>query len=616
MAKTRVCVGLMVGCLLAWGGAATAAAPSVAQMLSFHPKQAGLAVSTPSAKEQEQCKVELVNNGSGWLLRDPQGRPLRRFYASHGSKRVNVWSYYLDGVEVYREMDTTGKGVVDQYRWLNTGGMKWGVDANGDGKIDSWRLISAEEVSQEVLQAVITHDFNRLQAMWITDAEMKALELSQAEIDRLHALRSQAAAKFESTVTKLNLGPQTRWERLESTGPQCIPADQTGMKHDLLKHPRAAILYESAGKHDWLQTGEMIQVGLAWRLVDAPSPSTDGMATGDPVASDPALQGLMDELRKLDATPLPKGSDTPGPNADIVRYNLQRAGIVDKIIAKITRPEDRDQWTRQLADCLSAAAQSSAEGDKSAYERLVKLEGEVVKAQPGTPVAAYVTFREMSADYAGKLVKPTPDFAKVQEQWIARLAKFIQDFPQAEDDPDALLQLGSVNELLGKETEAKKWYQQLVSKFGDKKPFADKAAGALRRLDLEGKPLELAGTTVDGKPFNVSTLAGKVVVVYYWASWNQQSVGDFARLKMLLTKYGSNGVELVSVNLDSAPPEAGGPSVPGIQLAHPGGLDGPMATQYGILLPPTVFLVGKDGRVVSRNAQVPSLEEEIKKLMK
>jgi len=614
MAKTRVRVGLMVGCLLAWGSAATAAAPSVAQMLSFRPKQAGVAVSTPSAQEQEQCKVELVSNGSGWLLRDPQGRPLRRFYASHGSKRVNVWSYYLDGVEVYREMDTGGKGV-DQYRWLNTGGMKWGVDANGDGKIDSWRLISAEEVSQEVLQAVITHDFNRLQALWITDAEMKALELSPAETNRLHALRDQAAAKFQSTVAKLNLGPQTRWERLESTGPQCIPADQTGMKRDLLKHPRAAILYENAGKHDWLQTGEMIQVGLAWRLVDAPSPGTDGMAPSDSVAGDPALQGLMEELRKLDAAP-PKVSDTPGPNADIVRYNRQRAAIVDKIIAKVTRPEDHDQWTRQLADCLSAAAQSSPEGDKSAYERLVQLERQVVKAQPGTALAAYITFREMSADYAGKLAKAPPDFAKIQEQWIARLAKFIQDFPQAEDAPDALLQLGTVNEMLGKETEARKWYQQLVTRFGDKKPFAGKAAGALRRLDLDGKSLELTGTTTDGKPFNMGMLAGKVAIVYYWASWNQQSVGDFARLKLLLTKYGGQGVELVSINLDGAPPEAGGQPVPGIQLAHPGGLDGPMATQYGILLPPTVFLVGKDGKVVSRNVQVPNLEEEIKKLVK
>ncbi len=611
MGKTRGRAGLLVGCLLAWGSAAVAAPPpTVAEMLGFRPKQAGVAVSTPSAQEQAQCKVDAI--GNGWLLRDPQGRPLRRFYTS---KPVNVWSYYLDGVEVYREMDTTGKGAVDQYRWFNTGGMKWGVDTNGDGKIDSWRLISAEEVSQEVLQAVVTHDLARLQALWISDAEIKTLELPAAEVNRLHDLRGKAPAKFQSTVAKLNLGPQTRWERLESAGPQCIPADQIGTKRDLLKHTHAAVLYESAGKHDWLQIGELIQVGLAWRLVEAPSPGAEGMAPGNDVAAgDPALQGLMDELRKLDQAP-PKASDTPGPNAEIVRYNLQRASIVEKIIEKVARPEDRDQWTRQLADCLSAAAQSSPASDKSAYERLVKLEGEVVKAHAGTALAAYVTFREMSADYASKMATPA-EFAKLQEQWIARLAKFVQDYPQAEDGPDALLQLGTVSEMLGKETEAKKWYQQLVAHFGDKKPFADKAAGALRRLDLEGKPLELAGTTLDGKPFNIGTLAGKVVIVYYWASWNQQSVGDFARLKVLLTKYAANGVELVSVNLDSAPPEAGGQPVPGIQLAHPGGLDGPMATQYGILLPPTVFLVGKDGKVVNRNAQVPSLEEEIKKLVK
>lgn len=616
MGKARARAGLLVGCLLAWSGAASAAAPTVAQMLTFRPKQSGVTISTPTAPEQEQCKVELVNNGSGWLLRDPQGRPLRRFHASNGSKRVNVWSYFHEGVEVYRETDTAGKGVADQYRWLNTGGMKWGIDANGDGKIDSWRMISAEEVSQEILQALIAKDFNQLQALWITDVEIKSLELPPAESNRLRELRGQAQAKFQSAVAKLNLGPQAHWERLESSGPQCLPADQTGMKRDLFKHQKTSILYENGGKHDWLQTGEMIQVGMAWRLVEAPTPGMEGGSSGgDTVAGDPALQPLLDELRKLDAAP-PKTSDTPGANPAVVQYNLQRAAVLEKIVAKIAKTEDRDQWTRQLADCLSAAAQSSPETDRAAYERLLKLETEVVKAQPGSSLAGYVAFREMSADYAGKLTKPTPDFAKVQEAWVARLAKFVQDYPQSEDAADALLQLGMVNEFLGKEIEAKKWYHQLATSHADKKPLSEKAAGALRRLDLEGKALELAGTTADGKPFTMSAVAGKVVVVYYWASWNQQSVGDFARLKLLLGNYASKGLELVCVNLDNGPAEAGRPQVPGIQLAHPGGLDSPMASQYGIMVLPQMFLVGKDGKVVSRTIQLANLEEEVKKLTK
>ncbi len=64
--------------------------------------------------------------------------------------------------------------------------MKWGVDLNKDGKIDTWKMISAEELSQEVLQALITHDYPRFQALFITSDEVMALGLPQQEV-RAHS---------------------------------------------------------------------------------------------------------------------------------------------------------------------------------------------------------------------------------------------------------------------------------------------------------------------------------------------------------------------------------------------------------------------------------------------
>jgi hypothetical protein len=597
-------------------------------MLSvYRPRQNGVVYTTPTPQEQEKCRVELLkgadgSSASGWLLRDPQGRPLRRFFDSNGDRHIDVWSYYLEGVEVYRERSTKFDKVVDEYRWLNTGGMKCGVSTKGDGKIDFWRMISAEEVSQEILQAIVNKDSDRLKALWITDTEIKALELPDAEVARLRELQAQAQNKFMATANKLALTAQVHWERLEASTPQCLPADSSGSKRDMIKYLRSTILYEHNGKHDWLQTGEMIQVGLAWRLVDAPVPGMPTEGTSNETvagAGDPALQPLIEELRRLDAD-APKVSDaTPTANPAVARYHLQRATLLQKLLAKVSKSEDRDSWVRQVADSLSAAAQASSPEDKTAYNRLVELAQQTVKAQPGSALAAYVTFREMSADYAAKLAKVGPDFAKIQEAWLVRLAKFVQDYPSAEDTPDALLQLGMVSEFLGKEIEAKKWYQQLAMNFADKKPLSEKAAGALRRLDIEGKNFELAGATVDGKSFDCSSLRGKVIVVYYWASYTQQSVGDFARFKVLLNSYAGKGVELVSINLDSAPPEAGAPdrsTIPGIQLAHSAGLDSPLATQYGIMALPTMFLVNKDGKVVSRTVQLATLEEEIKKLLK
>src|SRR5262249_51618446 len=271
---------------------------------------------------------------------------------------------------------------------------------------------------------------------------------------------------------------------------------------------------------------------------------------------------------------------------------------------------------RQLADSFSAAAQGSEEKDKTAFERLADLKNRVVKEQPGSNLAAYITYRDMQADYSSKLAKPSENVIKVQEQWVELLTKFIEAYPKAEDAPDALLQIGMVSEFLGKETAAKNAYQQMVKNYGDKKGLADKAQGALRRLELEGKKLELSGQTVGGGQFDTAKLHGKVVVVYYWASWNHKSADDFTRLKQLLGTYQSKGLEVVCVNLDGKSPESIGNAAPGVQLFHPDGQESPLATYYGIMVLPNLFLVDKEGKVVSRTVQISNLEEELKKLIK
>jgi hypothetical protein len=613
-------------CLLLWVGwtPAFGAKPTAADILRrFRPRQDGVAYIVPSEQEQANCTVDLVpgkHGASAWLVRDPQGRPLCRLADTNGDKKIDVWSYYRDGVEIYREIDSKfeEKGP-DQYRWINSAGSKWGIDLNRDGKIDSWKVISAEEVSQEILQSILTRDFARLQALFITDAELDALGLPAAEVTRIHELQKQAGGKFQTTCERLNgLNDKTHWIHLETAAPQCLPSDVLGSKQDVIKYTRGTILSETAGKNDYIQTGEMIQLGAAWRIIDAPTQGEGDTGGGTQV--DPALQALLDQLREHDARAPKLGGDASGANPTLVEYNLTRATLLEQIVAKV-KPEEREQWIRQIADCLGAAAQNSPETDKTAYQRLTRLEEQIVKAMPKSVLAAYVTYREMQAENASKLGKPGPDTGKVLEQWLERLSKFVETYPSAEDTPEALMELGMASEFLNKEIQAKKWYARLAKDFAEHS-LAGKAQGAMRRLELEGKPLDLTGTLLDGNPFNLGQLNGKVVVVYYWSSRNKERcVADFATLKLLLDTYGSRGLALVTVNLDDSAEQASAflqrSPAPGYHLFQPGGLESPLATQYGVMVLPQLFLVDKDGKVVSRTIQqVNGLEDELKKLFK
>jgi TolA-binding protein len=613
MAKTRMGVRLAAGVLLSWSTAGFAGAANVtpAQLLGIQPKIPGAAYTTPASQDVETCKVELLagakSGSSAYVLKDARGQILRRFFDTDGDRHLDVWSYYQDGVEVYREIDTNRNEKPDQFRWLNANGMKLGIDRNEDGKIDAWVQISAEEASQEVLQAIISRDFARLQALFVSDSEMKSLGLSPTEMQRIAQAQANAAARFQTLCGKLSgVNANTHWVRMEGNLPQCEPAGEDGYTQDVIRYSRATVLYENAGKHDFLQLGDILQVGKAWRLVEAPSLGDEAAPQAQ---ANPELQKLLDELRDLDTKGGAIAQGGPGANATVARYNLDRAEVIGRIMAK-DNPSQMEQWIRQQAECLSAAAQNSGQSDKAAYQRLVQLEQEVVKKFPGSSLAAFVTFREMQAEYSGNGAA-----ANAQQQWLDRLTKFVQMYPRSDDTADAMMQLGMVSEFVNKEVEAKNWYAQLAKEF-PQHPLAAKAQGALNRLNLEGQPLELTGAQANGGAFNIKALSGKVVAVYFWASWDQQYIGDFARLKALADKYGSQGFQVVCVNLDNAPPQAGGIQGPGVQVLQPGGLDSPLATQYGIMTLPNLFLVGKDGKVASRTVQVGTLEEEVKKSLK
>jgi hypothetical protein len=603
------------------------AAVTPAQILGFPPRQQGIEISTPTAEQQASCKVELVKGGkgSGYVLRDPAGQTVRRFFDSNGDNKIDTWCYYKDGAEVYREIDASFNGRPDQYRWLNHAGSKWGLDPNEDGKIDSWKVISPQEVSQEIVAALATGNHARLQAMLLSEAELKALELSPAEVQRVQASLGQVREKFDETLGKLKGMEKATWIHLEVGAPGCRPNDVTGARGDLVSYSRGTVLYETGGKSDYLQTGEMVRVGHAWRLVEAPVPGAaperaptmggDGATT---VSNNPKLQKLVEELTELDRQ-APAAGMTPGPHPAAVKHNLQRADLLEKIVGQV-EPKDRELWIRQVADSLCTAVQNSPAGEKGPAERLARLEGQVVKGMAkGHPLSAYVVYRRLQADFSAALAAPNADYAKLQQDKTDRLTKFVETYPKTDDAAEALLQLGMDNEVMAKEGEARKWYTQLAKDYGDK-PQGAKAKGALRRLEAEGKPLELSGPELGGSAFDMAKVKGKVVAVYHWTSWSQTSVGDFAKLKLLLDSYGPKGFELVCVSLDSTTEEADAfvkrTSAPGTHLAMAGGMESKLATDYGVMIVPHLFLVGKDGKVVSRLMRVNDLEEELKKLFK
>jgi thiol-disulfide isomerase/thioredoxin len=633
---------LLAGLVLAGAGLGLHAAPNtptVEQMLTFKPAQKGIVYSTPAPEDYAKCTVELaegkVKGASGWVLKDPRGQLLRKYFDTNADKYPDHWSYYKDGLEVYREVDSNfnGKGFdgkVDHYLWLNSGGMKVGLDRDQDGTIDTWEAISVEELSQEVVQALATRNQRALDALLVNEDDLRTLGTPAREVARIRDGQKQVAAKFQKLAGKYaHLNESTRWIHVETQPPSRLSADVTGMKQDVLMYYRAMVLCETGQKTDTIQLPEIVQVGDAWKLLDAPlSGEAETVINvtqpaGGTRSDDPDLQAAMSKLADVDKN-APAHTHV-GPNAEVVRYYLERVAVLNEIAAK-AKDSDRDMWLKQIVDSLGTAAQASPAGDNRAMTALTQLADRFARERPGADVAAYAAFRQLNSDYNSQVanVKKADEMLALQTKHVDRLAKFVQTYPRAEEAAEALWELGRISEYQhtkenNKEVEARRYYEQLARGFGNSRQGL-KAQGALRRLNLVGSPWDLGNVPVvslTGHNFGMASLRGKVVVAFYYASWCQTVQADFAKLSQLVKTLGSQGVEVVAINLDddqaTAAPFA--KQFPNCwHLFSAGGLEGPLPTQYGLISYPTVFLIGRDGKVITRSIDAAGVEEEIRKL--
>ena len=148
-------------------------------------------------------------------------------------------------------------------------------------------------------------------------------------------------------------------------------------------------------------------------------------------------------------------------------------------------------------------------------------------------------------------------------------------------------------------------------------------AGTLRRLSLPGHPMEISGTLLDGKPFDQKSLAGKVVLVDFWATWCGPCVAEIPNVLEQYEKYHKDGFEVVGISLDQER-EALEKFVAEQKLPWPilfeepkgDGWQHPLATFYGISGIPTVVLIGRDGNVITLDARGEKLGERLDAIFK
>jgi thiol-disulfide isomerase/thioredoxin len=511
--------------------------------------------------------------------------------------------------------------------------MRWALDSDGDRKIDRWRQISAEETTLEAIRAMAAGDAATLQSLMLNAEDVRTLGIGQKVGDRLLAsTKDVAGAMRQAMAGSKTLTAATEWERFDCSMrvPSCLAAVTGKWDKDQLVYENVMAMVRTGQETGFVQIGEMVKVGDVWKLTRIPKPvdgdnlqveggilmqeSLDGSSTAPSEGLSPEAQKLVEQLKVLDDT-------RPAENAAkeaIEKYNIARADLITRLAKASTSESEKELWWKQLVEGVAANTQMGY--FPNGIERLAQIEKEI-EAAGVTDLIPFTRFRVLLVTFGSKM-NAAPDATarqKVQEAHLQDLRNFVEAYPKSEEAPEAIWQVATTVEFNGNPTVAADWYKIASDRYSSS-PAGQRSKGALNRLDLKGKTLALSGPSLDGKStVNVGAMKGKVVAVLFWATWFKPSVDETPQLVELYKQYKPD-FEIVGINLDpEGTPVANFLRDQGAtwqQILDPGGMEtGKAAKEFGIIAPQTMFLVGRDGKVISNSASLEDLKKLVPELL-
>ena len=649
--------------VLAAAGTASAAPPAAGDILgAYEPKVvggAGVSIETPPREQWDQCEVTAISGpDSGWQVAGPQGQLLRRVVDADGDQTIELFSYYDQGMEVYREWDSAvvnggrsdAEVTADNFRWVNFGGTKWGVDLDGDQKVDRWNRISASEAGTVAAQAVIDGDAALLETVVATPAELTAMGVDPQLVEEVaESLRDVPGQLAEMREGSAMIGSRPTFQSVNVGQPGLILPGPTARRelevfentNALLNVPGGQMgivtLSEMVRVGDRIENGRLVEAGRVWKLTALPRPvegngqivlggpliqPPDGIAVGggaNPGVS-PKVAQLLKELGAL---------KRPAANANAAQQKAFAAKLLPlyRELFEADETEERHFWLTQQADTYHGLFVSGAMGAAWCQKQLENLRGvaenEAEEALPAIDQKSlfieYTERREAMMANAVNNNPPPAAAAAFQKWWTDAREQFVRDYPEAPESAGFLLELAMDAEQDNRADAAAGSYRRLAQQFPNLQ-IGKKAVGALRRLGLEGKPLEFRIPLRKGGALTQDDARGKVVLLTFWNVNCEPCRQNLPILKDLHDRFGSRGLEIVALNIDETPnPIAGYVEKYGVPFSvgyEPGGFDGPTATQYGIVDLPTMILTDRAGRVVGTDLSAREVQSKVEDLLK
>jgi peroxiredoxin len=357
-------------------------------------------------------------------------------------------------------------------------------------------------------------------------------------------------------------------------------------------------------------------------------PSADRRAA-EPGSPEAKLHQIADlvaaangHARQLQADEAAGTEDSPAAQA-YRDHLVQVIDLATQVIAQThLNPEAEQSFNTAVHFLSNSRLELASAGDAEQARLLLEDADSLYERAPVSFAAAESSFKVV--ELAERMAR---SLGAADREWLAEYAsqanQYAERFPEEKSRAAlALFTAGRLCDRFQMTDPARQCLQRVQMEFAGT-AAAEQSAGILRRLSLQGQPLELTGPTIDGGVVDIDHYKADVVLVVFWATTSPTFQEHLPAIRQIEAELAGRNFSIIGVNLDRD--EAAVDAFltehdlawPQVFSADPGQRGGrnPVARYYGVQVLPTYWLIAPGGVVAAVQPEVESLRDTIVRLL-